>query len=70
MCMYHEDHIEDMEDDYDMDEPADDMGDEHQERGIRDSDSEDEEYGQSVCPLFCIVASLHAFGIKSMQHCF
>uniref|UniRef100_A0A0D9VKC7 Uncharacterized protein n=1 Tax=Leersia perrieri TaxID=77586 RepID=A0A0D9VKC7_9ORYZ len=47
MSNYHEDHIEEMEDDYDMDDTADDMGEENQERGMRDSDSEDEEYGQS-----------------------
>uniref|UniRef100_A0A0E0CQT8 Uncharacterized protein n=1 Tax=Oryza meridionalis TaxID=40149 RepID=A0A0E0CQT8_9ORYZ len=42
-----EDHIEEMEDDYDMDDTADDMGEENYERGMRDSDSEDEEHGQS-----------------------
>jgi hypothetical protein len=47
MSNYHDDHVEDMEDDYDMDDPADDMGDGPHERGIRDSDSEDEEYGRS-----------------------
>ena len=47
MSNYHEDHIEEMEDDYDMDDTADDMGEENYERGMRDSDSEDEEHGQS-----------------------
>ncbi|TVU28306.1 hypothetical protein EJB05_19819, partial [Eragrostis curvula] len=47
MSNYHEDHIEEMEDDYDMDDPADDMIDENQERGVRDSDSEDDDYGPS-----------------------
>jgi hypothetical protein len=48
MSNYHDDHVE-MEDDYDMDDPADDMVEGNQERGLRDSDSEDEEYGRSVC---------------------
>lgn len=54
MSNYHEDHIEEMEDDYDMDDTADDMGEENYERGMRDSDSEDEEHGQSVCPIFSL----------------
>ncbi|GJN22067.1 hypothetical protein PR202_gb09598 [Eleusine coracana subsp. coracana] len=47
MSNYHDDHIEEMEDDYDMDDPADDMIDEHQEREVRDSDSEEDDYGPS-----------------------
>ena len=50
MSNYHDDHVEDMEDDYDMEDPADDMVDGHHERAARDSDSEDEEYGRLVCP--------------------
>ncbi|VAI60271.1 unnamed protein product [Triticum turgidum subsp. durum] len=47
MSNYHDDHVEDMEDDYDMDDPAEDMVDAHHERGLRDSDSEDDEYAHS-----------------------
>ncbi|RLM80602.1 putative WD repeat-containing protein C2A9.03-like [Panicum miliaceum] len=45
MSNYHDDHAEEMEDDYDydMDDPVDDMVDEHQERGFRDSDSDDDD---------------------------
>lgn len=59
MSNYHDDHIEEMEDDYDMDDPTDDMVDEHQERGVRDSDSEEEDYGPSVCPPFFILSCTH-----------
>jgi WD40 repeat protein len=48
MSNYHDDHIDEMEDDYDMDDPADHMIDEHQDRGVRDSDSEDDDYGPSI----------------------
>jgi hypothetical protein len=51
MSNYHDDHAEEMEDDYDydMDDPVDDMVDEHQERGFRDSDSDDDDdYVRSV----------------------
>ncbi|RLN09028.1 putative WD repeat-containing protein C2A9.03-like [Panicum miliaceum] len=49
MSNYHNDHAEEMEDDYDydMDDPVDDMVDEHQERGFRDSDSDDDDYVRS-----------------------
>lgn len=71
MSNYHDDHVEDMEDDYDMDDPAEDMVDAHHERGLRDSDSEDEEYAHSVCSslviLYCCVA---AIGIKSYVYKF
>lgn len=53
MSHYHEDNVE-MEDDYDMDEPVDDMGEEeYHEPEARDSDSdeEDDEYGQAVCTV-------------------
>jgi hypothetical protein len=52
MSNHHNDHVEEMEDDYDMDDPADDMIDEHQDQGVRDSDSEDDDYGPSVCSPF------------------
>jgi hypothetical protein len=55
MSNYHDDHIDEMEDDYDMDDPADHMIDEHQDRGVRDSDSEDDDYGPSVCSIFFIL---------------
>ena len=47
-----------MEDDYDydMDDPVDGMVDEHQERGFRDSDSDDDDdYVRSVCFPFYFV---------------
>jgi hypothetical protein len=46
-----------MEDDYDydMDDPVDDMVDEHQEREFRDSDSDDDDYVRSVCFPFYFV---------------
>ncbi|KAG8072175.1 hypothetical protein GUJ93_ZPchr0006g41815 [Zizania palustris] len=45
MSNYDEDHIDDMDADYDMD---DDMGEEHHGRRFRDSDSEDEEFILSI----------------------
>lgn len=48
MFNYHDDHVEDMDDDYDLDAAADDTRDNHHERGIRDSDLEDEKYSRSV----------------------
>jgi hypothetical protein len=61
MSNYHDEHVE-MEDDFDMDDPADAMADGHQEQeqGLRDSDSEDED-GRSVrmsISFFCILAPL------------
>lgn len=52
MSNYYDDYddIDEIEDDYDMDDPADDMVDE--QRGVRDSDAEDNDYGQPVCILF------------------
>ncbi|KAG2661148.1 uncharacterized WD repeat-containing protein C2A9.03-like [Panicum virgatum] len=49
MSNYHDYHAEEMEDDYDydMDDPVDDMVDEHQEREFRDSDSDDDDYVRS-----------------------
>ncbi|AQK54875.1 WD repeat-containing protein-like protein [Zea mays] len=46
MSNYYDDYddIDEIEDDYDMDDPADDMVDE--QRGVRDSDAEDNDYGQ------------------------
>ena len=57
MCNYHDYHAEEMEDDYDydMDDPVDDMVDEHQEREFRDSDSDDDDYVRSVCFPFYFV---------------
>lgn len=64
MSNYYDDYddIDEMEDDYDMDDPIDDMVDEHQ--GIRDSDAEDNDYGQPVRFLFFfhilhVLLSLH-----------
>jgi hypothetical protein len=53
---------EDMEDHYDMDTTTDDMGDGQHERGIRNSDSEDEKYGRSVCSevFFCIFVPFYS----------
>nr|CAB3450916.1 unnamed protein product [Digitaria exilis] len=49
MSNYHDNHAEELEDDYDydMDDPVDDMVDEHQDRGFMDSDSDDENYVRS-----------------------
>ncbi|WVZ73912.1 hypothetical protein U9M48_022165 [Paspalum notatum var. saurae] len=46
MSNYHDDHLEEMEDDHDMDDPADYMVDEQYEREVRDSDSEDGDHDQ------------------------
>ena len=57
MSNYHDYHAEEMEDDYDydMDDPVDGMVDEHQERGFRDSDSDDDDdYVRSVCFPFIL----------------
>lgn len=65
MSNYYDDYddIDEMEDDYDMDDPADDMVDE--QRGIRDSDAEDNDYGQPVRFLFFL--SSIACAIESSQ---
>ncbi|TKW41306.1 hypothetical protein SEVIR_1G305600v4 [Setaria viridis] len=49
MSYYHDDHAEEMEDDYDydMDDPVDDVVDEHQDRGFMDFDSDDDNYAHS-----------------------
>ena len=57
MSNYHDYPAEEMEDDYDydMDDPVDGMVDEHQERGFRDSDSDDDDdYVRSVCFPFIL----------------
>ncbi|XP_051192948.1 uncharacterized WD repeat-containing protein C2A9.03 isoform X1 [Lolium perenne] len=47
MCNYPRGHVEDTEDDYDIDDLADDMGDMNHEREMMLTDSEDGEYRQS-----------------------
>ncbi|KAM0863451.1 hypothetical protein ACQ4PT_044585 [Festuca glaucescens] len=47
MCNYPRSHIEDTEDDYDIDDLTDDMGDMNHEREMMVTNSEDGEYGQS-----------------------
>lgn len=51
MSHYQEHNVEDMEDDYDMDDPVDDMdGEDYLGPEAReDSDEEDDEYAQAVC---------------------
>lgn len=48
MSNYYDDYddIDEIEDDYDMDDMVD------EQRGVRDSDAEDNDYGQPVCILF------------------
>lgn len=43
MCNYHSDHVEE-EDEYETDESADDMVEEHHDQGVRDSDPEHDDY--------------------------
>jgi hypothetical protein len=67
MSYYHDDHAEEMEDDYDydMDDPVDDIVDEHQDRGFMDFDSDDDNYAHSVCFLFFLL--LPAAWVNSLQ---
>ena len=64
MSNYHDDHLEEMEDDHDMDDPADYMVDEQYEREVRDSDSEDGDHDQLVRFLLFLLSI--AFAIKSI----
>ena len=70
MCNYRDGLVEYTEDDYGLYVLTHDMGDMHLERGIGDSDSEDEEYGQSVCPSVILCCCAIATGTKSPQDWF
>jgi hypothetical protein len=63
MCNYPRGHVEDTEDDYDIDDLADDMGHMNHEREMMVTDSEDGEYRQSVCPSVISCCCVVAFGI-------
>jgi hypothetical protein len=73
MSYYHDDHAEEMEDDYDydMDDPVDDIVDEHQDRGFMDFDSDDDNYAHSVCFLFfLLLPAAWVNSLKKICECF
>lgn len=48
MSQYHRDNADEMADDYEMGDAEEDMDEEYHGRGMGYSDSDDEEYGESV----------------------
>jgi hypothetical protein len=59
-----------MEDDYDIDDLTDDLGDMHHQQGVGDSGSMDEEHSKPVCPSAILYCCTVAIGIATTQDWF